>query len=939
MKSTTFLASFLGVVFLINSSCPSAEKYGVVTDWAGHSKLNFAYGIAVDGNEAIYAIDKNDACVKKFNRKGVLLAVWGTPGSGTGQFTNPRDLTVDSAGNVYVADTENNRIQKFSGDGTFLLEWGGLGSTDGKLYMPIGISVGPGDIVYVADSFNHRIQKFDSNGFFLGKWSHSSGASWIPYGIEADGYGNVYVCSPSINQVVRFDTSGTEITEWGSSGTGNGEFQSPYAVSVDGYGRVYVADTSNNRIQVFLSDGIFISKFGSFGAADNQFSLPYGMAVDKDGAIIVSDAGHDLIKIFNSQFVFQYKFGNAGVSFGTFNQPRGMARDSAGNIYVVDTQNDRVQKFNSDGLFLTQWTVEYSSSTGIPLDIAVDAVNNVYVCDRILAKVLVYDSDGNYIDMINTSGVVSNIESVGYDPAGYIYVGGSTHLAKYDSSSLSSPVDLIPVGFSVKGIAVNSEGVVYMSDTSGGNVYTYSSVGGVSLFAEVNAPIGVAVDMADMVYVVDSSNGQIVIFDSLGNTVSHIAPDDKGLSPIDCVVGADGDVYVSDVYNHRVVMYRYIQSSVVTSGYEGNSAQFSAQVTSSDYEDISGYAWDFGDGSAIASAGLTAEHIYAMPGQYTVFFHVIGKDGQVDTASSVMNITSPAPVAVPGGPYFGIPSSPVVFNGAGSFDPAGRTITGYSWDMGDTASETGAAPSHTYTSLDTYTVQLQVKNDLNLSSLWMSTSVMIMDALLDLDNDGIPNGWEIAHGLRPDQSDDERDSDNDGLGNVSEYGSGTDPVDSDTDNDGMGDGWEVTHMINPLSDDSAGDPDCDGVSNYWESVYFSNPYKADTDNDGVDDYSEITAGTDPADPNSYLAVTMFEIFLEYLNCTVPLLAWSSEPGVVYTIWVKSASIGPDYVVLEDDYVSKGFETIYPDQGGGPNNVPHPLLETDSRMYKVTVKTP
>jgi DNA-binding beta-propeller fold protein YncE len=41
------------------------------------------------------------------------MKVWGSEGSGNGEFKDPSGVAIDSSDNVYVADMGNNRIQKF----------------------------------------------------------------------------------------------------------------------------------------------------------------------------------------------------------------------------------------------------------------------------------------------------------------------------------------------------------------------------------------------------------------------------------------------------------------------------------------------------------------------------------------------------------------------------------------------------------------------------------------------------------------------------------------------------------------------------------------------------------------------------------------------------------------------------------------------------------
>jgi hypothetical protein len=105
------------------------------------------------------------------------------------------------------------------------------------------------------------------------------------------------------------------------------------------------------------------------------------------------------------------------------------------------------------------------------------------------------------------------------------------------------------------------------------------------------------------------------------------------------------------------------------------------------------------------------------------------------------------------------------------------------------------------------------------------TSIRIAPAGADTDGDGIPDEYEVAHGLNPGNAVDAReDPDHDGLTNLDEYLRGTDPHQADTDADGLTDGQEVARGTNPL---------------LW-----------DTDGDGISDGLEVGAGTNPLDRSS-----------------------------------------------------------------------------------------
>lgn len=149
----------------------------------------------------------------------------------------------------------------------------------------------------------------------------------------------------------------------------------------------------------------------------------------------------------------------------------------------------------------------------------------------------------------------------------------------------------------------------------------------------------------------------------------------------------------------------------------GEAVFFNASATqAAPGRQIVSYSWAFGDGGT--GLGVQTSHRYGLEGNYNVVLTVTDDAGKTGTATAAVQIGAGlAPVA----DFTWSPTSPTVnqvvnFNATLSKPPAGRTIQSYHWNFGDGTTDTGATPTHRFSTVGEFSVVLTVTDSAGASS-------------------------------------------------------------------------------------------------------------------------------------------------------------------------------------------------------------------------------
>ncbi len=507
------------------------------------------FGVVVNSNGEMFIADQDNFRVRKIDREGKITTIAGTGTSGPidAQIGQVGGLAINSAGDVFMALSKNciRKVRELSGDSQIITPVAGICGKGGyfgekvaaitaQLNTPSGVAVNNSGEIIIADTYNHRIRKVTTDGM--------------------------------INTIAGNGVAGFS----GASGIAiDTMLNNPTSVTVTENGEIIISDSGNYKIRKVDRNGIVTaiagnreSGFGGDGESAPNASLQNAgkVIVTDDGDVLFTDTSNNRIRKVDTSGKIETIAGNGGTSFSgdgvpatdtALNQPVSVAFHN-GEVYIADTGNHRIRKVLADGTIRTIAGTENSGYCGDG-DLAINACINrpVSVLVNNVGEVFISDLSNHIVQKIGTNGRISTFAGTP-EKSGYVGDGDLATNAK-----LSSP----------QGLAINSEGELFIADTDNNVIRKVDKKGIIStVVAELASPFDISIGPNGELFVAENRDNRITRFDNNGLKVTVAGTTAPGSSIIDfhlpehaplvfvssVSILSDTELIVTDTYNHMI---------------------------------------------------------------------------------------------------------------------------------------------------------------------------------------------------------------------------------------------------------------------------------------------------------------------------------------------------------------------------------------------------
>jgi DNA-binding beta-propeller fold protein YncE len=274
--------------------------------------------------------------------------------------------------------------------------------------------------------------------------------------------------------------------------------------------------------------GFFEHLLGLFAGGERTpqwLVQPVGIAVSAGGDLVIADPGAHGIHILKMRDQ-EYDF-IAETEFGKYPSPVGVAFAGDGTLYVSDSQRGDVTVFDDD--YDAKEIIKDSLERPTGLYVWGESL---YVADAQLHAIVVFNRRGGFAGKFGVRGTGPGefnypVQLAGRDSL-LVLDALNYRVEKFDRGGTFGAVfgkhgNVAGRFASPKGIALDSDGNIYVTDALMDNMQIFSGSGQLELIVGRNgrgngeflSPSGIAIDGQDRIYVVEMLNPRIQIFQYL----------------------------------------------------------------------------------------------------------------------------------------------------------------------------------------------------------------------------------------------------------------------------------------------------------------------------------------------------------------------------------------------------------------------------------------
>ena len=504
-------------------------------------------GLAVDERGRVYVLDSNNDRIERFSPGGEFQNQWGTPGAAPGQLNPGINGGIALSGEyLYVADQDNHRVQRFHlgadgwPDGTAPVVYGSFGSGAGQFNFVQDVGVDPArdHDVFAADDRNDRVHRLDA-GLVFKSFIGAEGSLESPYAVAMDLAGRLFVADNTHQRVARFD-NGVFTLGFGGAGVQPGQLNNVRSVTVapdaGAAGGVFATNTSLNDISEFGVDGAFIRRWGGDGRGPGAFMEPRDVAVAPNGDIVISDSRADRLQVLRAdgrsetwaRISTTLGVPTSGAGPREFSDPSGVAIDPRnGDVWVAEGGRHRVQRIPLDG-DKTKVTIYGGNSAGSapgrftePLGVAVAADGTVWVADTRNDRLQRLDRTTNTWSVLGGFVRPTAVAVLTDGRLAVTELGGRLSLLAPDGATRVASIDGLD---NPEGVGSDGHGGVLVADTQRDRILHFDAqlapLG--ELAGSYTRPMGMDLDPL----------GRLVVADTYGNRVLRLLPSDAELGGV-----------------------------------------------------------------------------------------------------------------------------------------------------------------------------------------------------------------------------------------------------------------------------------------------------------------------------------------------------------------------------------------------------------------------